>query len=594
MRKVCSYDTETTGLNAYSGDKIFSYCIGDFKTGEVEVWRVDGDERSRGRALVRLQKFFDNTSIVKVGHNFKFDLGMTLQLGIKIPEETEWHDTMIMAKMRRNDEVKYTLDYLAWKYGKYRCKEDALVEAEGKRLGGYQFVDHKLMERYQKADGERTLLLYGAMIEELQADQKLYEDYLVEIEMCKVAQEMEQHGIRYSQRHADELRVWMKQEMRSTYSVIMQNSSVRHGFNPNSHDQVSELLFKNLKLPVVKLTGTGLNSVDKDTFAELKRQVKLPVLDAILKYRSYSHGTSTLNGYEKFVDGKGYIHPVINTLQAATGRQSCEHPNLQNVQKEIVETNPYPIPMRRCFICDPDAVMSFTDYAGIQMRLIIDATNEPELLEILKRRGDVHHPTLECFIGAEEAARLRDNDKAAYKPLRNVHKNVGFCFAFGGGDAAVADTLQKPLLEVMPGCLRYRQRFPRIAGFCRFMIDTVKRQGFIETPFKGRKLYIPRSEAYVGSNYLIQGTEAQIVKRACIRIRKLIMKKYSGSVNMIISIHDEIVNSVKRRFLPYFNDFKKDMTSLMVDMPEIHALLDAEWKMTTTTWDKAVEVKDEL
>ena len=599
-KKIQSFDVETTGLNPYLGAQIFAFCIGHGDTGKVEVFRLDEkNPKLNTLALQRLRKFFADTTIEKVAHNYKFELGFLKMLGIDIPENTVWHDTMIMAQIYRNDEIKYSLDYLCWKYGKYVCSEDAIVEKQARARGSkehprFDLVDRDVMYRYQVADGERPLLLYGMYHDALLENPLLYADYLNEIALVRVTQEMEQRGLLYSVKEGTKLHWFLDGEDAVAMKTILDNTN-NPQFNLDSPKQLADLLYIQLKLPIIAYTDGGSPSTNKDTLMTLDKEYKHPILTAILKHRSYSDGIDFLANYRKFADETNHVHPTINTNQASTGRETCEKPNLQNVGKDgESEKKPYPVPLRKAFRADPDHVLLFVDYAGIEMRLIIDATQEPELLQMLTDNpdADFHYPTMECFLGTQEAAAMKHDDPKRFKALRGLYKNTGFGVAYGASPEKVARTLGRPFDEIEEGESAYRKRFPRIAGFSRQLIAQIKKDGYITTAF-GRKLYIPKNKAYIGSNYIIQGTAAGILKRAQVRTRRWLRDRgVYDRFFPLLPVHDEIIFSMHRSLLPDMNTILQSLDQwCMIDMPEIKVPLRTEWKMSTTSWANAKEIK---
>ncbi len=182
-----AFDIETTGLNSFT-DKIFSYCVGDWN-GEVAVSRLDRADSSFN--WLNLQGFFKETSIAKICHNMHFEYNFMKSHNIHIPEETVWHDTMLMSQLLRNLAPSHALDALCYELCGYSRALDVKVKMMAKKLGGYQNIPESIMTPYQKADGERTMLLFRLWYEEIKADEKLYEDYLNEIELIKVTQRLE-------------------------------------------------------------------------------------------------------------------------------------------------------------------------------------------------------------------------------------------------------------------------------------------------------------------------------------------------------------------------------------------------------------------
>lgn len=595
--KICAFDTETTGLLPYNGAKIFAFSITDEKGG-TKVYRFDRKDRARDV----LTGFFEDVTIIKVCHNLKFDLGFVLSMGIKVMAGSRFHDTMLMSQCLRNDERSHRLDALCIKYGGRDMvyEEDDRVEQWFRQTGSYAKVPVDLMTAYQKADGERTMMLFKTLFPMLQGrGEKAVNDYENEVALAVATIQMEKYGILYDREEAGRLRVRLSADIVQDTVRVKDKYNGCEPINLGSGKQVAHLLYKKMGFAIPAFTNGGEPKTDKDAFLGLHQRTGHEIFDILLRFRSYSKAISMMDGYEENICSDGRLHPNIKTNHAATGRESCENPNLQNVTKEINEKNPFPVSLRTVFRADPRRILLFVDYAGIEMRLIIDATEEPELMTVLKARGDVHRPTMECFVdlpnwtvdGARKSCDdLKERDPKSYKSLRGAFKNTGFCVAYGGSDTKVAFTLGKPFHEVMEGCLRYRRRFSRIANFSTSMSYEAKRNRFITTPF-GRRLYVPPDQTYIASNYMIQGTAAGVLKRGQVRLQKFIDNNYKGLINLVLPIHDELVMSVDRAVLRELPDAVKEMSRLLTDMPEIRAPLDVEWKMTTTAWSKAKEYK---
>lgn len=589
---IASFDVETTGINPYKGARIFSYSIGwHFENNSdpiLEICRLDNsDEKINKRNREYLKWFFADSSIVKIAHNYKFELSFLTTENIYVPIDTKWIDTMILAQVWRNDSPSQALDYLCWELGGYTRELDKKVKAAAKALNNnYQLVNVALMNKYQTADAERPLLLYDFIMPQIVNDTKQYAAYLREMEVVPVTQRMESYGIMI-----DRENIYNLQEKYGDLLQETQNESFKllnEFINFNSDEQVARILFRKYQFPIKKLTDTGKASTDKDVLMEMRTEHNHPIFNIILKCRSYSKALSTLKSYLKFANETEIINPNINTNRARTGRQSSSSPNLQNVGKEEVLKNPFPVPLRKSFRARPSHVLFFVDYSGIEMRLIVEATKEPELYNMLLTDpdADLHHPTVECFLGVKEANNLLKKDKKKYKVFRSAFKNTGFCIAYGGSVVKVAFTLGKRVDEIRDGDANYRRRFQRILNFTPAMMEQVRRFGYIETSL-GRKLHIPANKAYIGSNYRIQGTAAEILKIAQVKIDRYLQKETNDKVRIILPIHDELIFSYPRNMLTHAENILGEISRLMIEIPGIDIPLRVEWKMSTTDWNAA-------
>lgn len=573
-----SFDIETTGFSPYKGDSIFAYCIGH-EDGKVDVYRFDKGLSERVLAEKVLRTFFNNTNIAKVCHNYKFELQFLLvNLQLHIPRETEWHDTMLMSQLVRNLAPSHTLDYLCWELCGYSRDLDHKVKRLGKALGGYQNIPEYIMDPYQKADGERTMLLFQCWHNEIVSNPKLYKDYLTEIELVKVTQREESFGIQFAEKEAAVLYEWLQNQLEEITEDAYELLGER--ININSDDQLRRILYKKYNYPITKLTKKAKKpAVDKLVLMDLRDKYPNPIFDYILKYKSYDKGLSMIESYREEAVGKNnIIHANINTNQARTGRESITKPALQTISKEEVLLNPFPVPARRCFKARSGRVLLFGDYSGIEMRLIIEVTQEKRWLDLLQEGGDVHGEVAEWYFGQGYA-----------KVQRDAAKNSSFAKAYGAGLGNIARVLGLSVEQAKPGYDLYCRNVPRIASFTSDIVYLVEKQGYVETVF-GRKLYIQLDKPYIGANYLIQGTAAGIIKRAQVNVDEYLKVKWNDEIKLVIPVHDELIISFPRNLLRNLKPILREISEYMTDIPEITVPLEVEWKMSTTTWAKAEEI----
>jgi DNA polymerase-1 len=616
--QVYEIDIETTGLKPYKGANIFAYNLAtpviDDKDVQIDfncgVYRLDNNSQRKNRDnWKRVQTFFDDTNKIKVSHNYKFEYDFFTYHGIHVPENTVWHDTMIMSQMLRNLAPSHALDYLCWELCSYSRNLDNRVKAQASARGmNYQRVDKQLMHKYQIADGERPLLLFYTFFPYIRNDEKLYKDYLVELELVKVTVAMERNGLRLSRRNCDKLLEYLSSELDWIQNRLF--DMTYEYINLNSDMSIARLLYRKYKLPVHKLTDSGQPSTDKDTLLKLKLEnndnENIEIIDLILKHRSYSDGFATIKSYIKNSDNRFYVRTNINTNRAATTRQSSSEPNLHNVNRDSAEKNLYPVPVRKCIITPKDHVLLVCDYSAIELRILVNESREPELLEALQKDpdADLHHRTLECFLmpgvyeflkdpiftkGQELAKKLKSTDKKEYKKKRGVYKNVGFCIAYSGGPNKVALTLAKPLEEIITGDANYRKRFSRIANFTKYMIQQVKGTGYITDCF-GRKLDVPQDKPYMASNYIIQRTAARVLKQAQNRVYKRI-NEIDKNIKMILSVHDSILFYFPKYLLPEKDEILPIISQDMCDVPELSVPLRVEWQISYTNWNDAKDLE---
>lgn len=610
-RTYIALDTEATGLDVYGGAKVFSFSTCN-EMGQTNVFRLDCRKRGAENRQ-RLQAILADSSIVKICHNFHFDCSILQANGFFIPEDTIWEDTMLMSQLLDNIAAGHSLDAVALRLCSDRdalrewSEVDNDVAVARKIYGTYDRIPEALMTRYQAADAERTMLIFQALKSYIYDDPAVAEDYRNEIELVKATIAMERRGMALCREQAEKLLSWLKQELRQVEADSFR--LLGQYVNFNSSKEVLSILYDNLKLPVLHTTKSGEPSADKDTLEELRPYVQrqgkpetLEIFDCILRQRSYTKGVAMVESYIAAAGVDGIIHPHINTNRAQTGRESGENPNMQNISKEAALKNRFPVPARKCFRARPRHVLFLIDYSGIEMRLIIELTGEPELLELVRNNGDPHALAASLFYANlwEDDQRLidfvRTADKnfngdisKARKVLRTAAKNSQFALAYGAQLPRVAETLMLSPAEALPGFRAYCSRFPLIAGFTNKVKKQIQSTGYVTTPF-GRRLRVNPSKPYSASNYMVQGTAAGIIKRAQVRVHRY-LEQYGGAVALLLPIHDELILEMHRSHLSRAKTILQDVRREMITMPEIKVPLEVEVKMTTYTWNEAKEFK---
>lgn len=587
--KYLAYDTETTGLDLLRSDKMFAFSLADEQL-RSSVFRLDGSAVRQVRSQQKLQWVWQQQA-PKVMHNAKFDLRATeKQLDCKLAETHTFHDTILQSHIVQNLHPSHRLKDLAFELAGIPKDDELQVKRYVPEWGNYQSVPEDIMEPYQHADAVRTMLLHLFFYPKIMTNSRWREVYETELDLVRTTLRMEERGVMVHIPNCRALISHLEQDVEMVLDEIESYAGKR--INPDRPEPLRWLLFEKAGLPVVNLTEIeGSPSTDKDTLLELRESHPNPVLDMILKYRSWSRGITMLSQYLELADGEGVIHPNIRTCAAKTGRESCSNPNLQNVAKAEVVKNPFPVPARRAFRPRPGFVNFHIDYSGQEMRLLVDASGEDFLRRVVTRgteehekyHGDIHLPAMEVFYGDL----WRNPKHPRWKPYRDACKNTNFAIPYGASGVQAARTLGKAVQEGTLLLAAYRQRFPHLCDLTKTIVQQVKESGYVETSF-GRTLHVPRESAYIGTNYKIQGTGAGIIKRAQNRVHKLLEEETGGEAGIILPIHDELVVEFPRNRLseaPYI--FRK-IRKVMTDFPELTVPMDIEIKVTSTHWDNKV------
>jgi len=597
-----AFDVETTGLDTKKA-RIFAYIL-TWPNGTSEVHRVDTKDYKHNIAgWKRLKEIFADPKYTIIAHNFKYEWKMLIRHKIFVHPEQVWHDTMLMSRLLRNLWPSHSLDYAPYVLCGYTAKYDLEVKRQAEARGGrYDRVDTGLMHKYQIADGERTMLLFLTWIDEFRNNALFYQDYIMEIECTKTSIDMERFGIQLDWDESNKLIEQLDEDLHNLTGEVF--SYLGEYVNLNSEKQLTRLFYKTFNFPIVKRTKTKVPAVDKDVINKLKNMgYDDPILDMTLKWRTWANALSMIRGYQERASAEGILYPSINTCVAKTRRQSTDNPSLQNVSKGANLDNPYAVKTRKCFRCHDGGILLLPDYSGIEMRLIIEAAKCTKMIDAMKRgehphiiASEIFYPKLDFTDGIykdpayqecsyAKGFRSKDLDKMLYDCAKNGHFGLGY----GSGKEGLGGTLKyiNPKIEGPMAYDRYADEYPDIAFLNRNIAHIIKEQGFVELPWGG-KLYAPPGKAYIGLNYLIQGTAAIILKRAIVMLRKYLRERWDDRIKLIISIHDELVIHFPVNLLDYLDIFVLEASVIMVEMPYISVPLEVEWKRTDTTWDKAV------
>ena len=307
-------------------------------------------------------------------------------------------------------------------------------------------------------------------------------------------------------------------------------------FNINSPKQLGDVLFEKLQLPSGKKTKNGYS-----TNAEILEKIKYyhPIVPKILEYRQLTKLVGTyVDGLLKVADEQGIIHTTFNQTGTATGRLSSSEPNLQNIpiRTELGRE------LRRFFIpADDSHVLIDADYSQIELRLLAHIAHDPTMSAAFIEGQDIH---------ASTAATVFHLSKEEVTPeIRKRAKAINFGILYGMGDYSLADDLGIPRIQAKEYINQYLATYPLIDDYLNAVIEDAHRSGFVTT-MMGRRRYIPEINnsnkniqhfgERVAMNSPIQGTAADIIKIAMIRVHRRLIEEGIDS-HLILQIHDELI-----------------------------------------------------
>ena len=312
-------------------------------------------------------------------------------------------------------------------------------------------------------------------------------------------------------------------------------------FNIGSPKQLGEVLFEKMMLPASKKTKTGY-STDAETLAKLSAYH--PIIEEILEYRQVTKLNSTyVDGLAKAADDNGRVHSIFNQTGTATGRLSSSEPNLQNIP---VRTELGRI-FRKYFVPQNDGyVLIDADYSQIELRILAHVAGDETMINAFLSGEDIHTMTAARVFGVEPSEVTPE--------LRKRAKAVNFGILYGIGEYSLSEDLGISRAQAKRYIESYLAGFPRISEYLDGIKEQARRDGYVTTMF-GRKRRIAELSSSnknlqhfgerVAMNSPIQGSAADIIKIAMIRVRDELLK--SGiDARLILQVHDELLVEAKK------------------------------------------------
>ena len=359
----------------------------------------------------------------------------------------------------------------------------------------------------------------------------LYRD--MELPLCEVLYRMEKRGILIDRTQLEQFGTMLSQRIADCEELIFSYSGQK--FNINSTRQLGELLFEKLGLPPVKKTKTGY-STNADVLEKLKD--KHPIIPAIMDYRMLTKLKSTYaDGLIKEIREDGRIHTTFQNLVTATGRLSSTEPNLQNIP---VRTD-LGVEIRKMFVPKSGCVLVDADYSQIELRVLAHIAEDTVMSRSFREGVDIHTAT---------AAQVFGVDVNEVTPLQRRHaKAVNFGIVYGISEFSLAEDIGVSRYEAREYIDSYLTNYQGVRAYMKKVVEDAREAGYTQTIY-GRKRYIPelkssnfniRSGAErIALNTPIQGTAADIIKLAMIRVENALNQAYPEA-QLLLQVHDELI-----------------------------------------------------
>jgi DNA polymerase-1 len=538
-----AFDTETTSLNPQTADLVgFSLSFSPRQACYVPLMNGGllgvSDLIPINLAIEILTPILQDKTILKIGHNIKFDMAIMRKFSITI---SPIDDTMLMSYILNCGSHGQGMDELALKYLSYKTTSYNEVCGTGKGKVTFDQVPLNIACQYASEDADITLQLYRLLKSKLIQEHLTTPYETLERPLIPIISEMEYHGIKVDQSELRLLSNDFGQRMSGLEKEVQDLAG--HSFNLSSAKQLGEVLFEKLALKGGKKTAkSGAWATDAEVLEELASQHPLPA--KLLEWRQLAKLKSTYSDslLSQINPYTGRVHTSYSLAGTSTGRLASSDPNLQNIPIRTEDGKR----IRRAFIAEPETLLMSADYSQIELRLVAHVANISGLKQAFEDGDDIHSITASQVFGVP----LKDIDKET----RRRAKAINFGIIYGISAYGLARQLSISNSDAKNYIDAYFLRYPEIKNYMEKTILQAKTNGYVSTLF-GRRCYVkgineknPSLRNFAeraAINAPIQGGAADIIKRAMIRLPQA-LKSSDLSAKMLLQVHDELVFEVPK------------------------------------------------
>ena len=541
--RVVAIDTETSALDAMRADLVgVSLALGPNDAcyiplghGGADMFAEKPVQIDRGEALAALKPLLESDAVLKVGQNIKYDLNILARHGVHV---APIDDTMVMsfcldAGRSETGLAGHGMDELAERNLLHTTMKFKDLCGTGKKAISFAEVPLADATRYAAEDADVTWRLHRLFQPRLVEESGMRVYQKVDRPLVPVVAMMERNGIKVDRERLSGLSTEFAAQIARLEGVIFEKCG--QSFTIGSPKQLGEILFDKLGYKGGKKGKTGQYSTDQSVLEGLASQ-GAEVATLVLEWRQLSKLKSTYtDALQAAINPEtGRVHTSYSLVGAQTGRLSSNEPNLQNIpiRTEIGRQ------IRDAFVAEPGNVLLAADYSQIELRLAAHMADVPALKEAFAAGEDIHARTAMEMFGTVD------------RDTRGRAKTINFAILYGISRWGLGGRLGVSADEAQAMIDRYFERFPGIQRYIHETLESVRECGYSQTLF-GRKTWFPRigsknqaerqGSERAAINAPIQGTSADIIKRAMARMMPALTEAGLGHVKMLLQVHDELV-----------------------------------------------------
>ena len=534
-QSVISVDTETSSLNPLEANLVgISFSYAPNKACYIPFGHKNIIGLKKEVVLKKIKSILEDPSIKKVGQNIKFDLIILKQCGIQIhPIE----DTMLISYTLDAGINRHNLDTLSEIHLNHKTITYKDLVGSGKNKLNFSDVELEKATEYAAEDADVTLRLYNNLKERLDQEKlnKVYESF--EKPMVGLLSKLEINGIKVDSIYLKKLSKNFETKLRRMEKEIY--SIAGKEFNIGSPKQLGEIIYNELKIAKLKKTKKGSLATNANVLEDLALTGHaFPKL--ILEWRQISKLKNTYSdALQEHINKKTKrVHTSFLLAATNTGRLASSNPNLQNIPIKSEEGRE----IRKAFIADKKNVLISADYNQIEMRILADMADVKQLKMAFKNNEDIHNLTASQVFNVP-INKVNDD-------LRRKAKTINFGIIYGITQYGLAKQISVSNQEALDFINSYFKKFPEIKDYMHSTIKVCRKKGYVSNIF-GRRIHLRgindknfsvRSfQERAAINAPIQGSAADIIRLAMIKINSLIEDDKKLQAKMLLQIHDELI-----------------------------------------------------
>ncbi len=537
---LVSLDTETTSLNPMQAQLVgLSFCIEASHAAYLPLMHSYAgapQQLAIDLVLKKLKPWLEDATKAKLGQNLKYDQHIFANHGIHLKGIV--HDTLLQSYILESHHP-HNMDSLALRHLNIHTVSYDEITGKGVNRIGFDQVAIEPATRYAGEDADITLQLHQYLYPKIKCDAGLDFVYRhIEMPVLGILFEIERNGVLLD----SNLLEMQSHELGEKLLILEQQAFLHAGqpFNLNSPKQIQEILFNQLKLPVIKKTPKGVPSTNEEVLQQLALDYPLPKI--LLDYRALAKLKSTYTDKLPLMVDKttGRVHTNYAQAVAVTGRLASNDPNLQNIPVRTAEGRR----IREAFIASPGNKIISADYSQIELRIMAHISQDTGLLKAFAAGEDIHNATAAEIFGVPLTA--------VNKEQRRYAKIINFGLIYGMSEFGLAAQLGIERSAARTYMDRYFARYPGVADYMEHARERARQSGYVETVL-GRRLWLPdinsanshrrHSAERAAINAPMQGTAADIIKLAMIAVHNWLVRENMRS-KLIMQVHDELVLEV--------------------------------------------------